>query len=163
MPVAMRVLIVAMILNVTGSSLLWPLNAIYITEHIGQTLTVAGTILMFQSIASVIGNMLGGWIFDRYGGYPALLGGSVIALVSTVGLVFMNDWPSYPILLILLGLGGGLVFPSMYASAAVLWPEGERRTFNNLYVAQNVGVAVGSAVGGWLAILSFDWVFLGLA
>jgi hypothetical protein len=40
-----------MIVNVTGSSFLWPLNTIYIHDHLGKSLSVAGVVLMLNAAA----------------------------------------------------------------------------------------------------------------
>ena len=42
MPRALWLLIIGMAVNVTGSSFLWPLNTIYIHDHLGKSLSVAG-------------------------------------------------------------------------------------------------------------------------
>ena len=75
------------------------------------------------------------------------------------GLTFWPGWPHYVIFLIFIGFGGGLVFPSMYAMAGSVWKEGGRKVFNAMYVAHNAGVAVGSALGGFVASLSFEYIF----
>lgn len=63
-------------------------------------------------------------------------------------------------LLTIVGFGSGVVFPASYAMAGSVWPEGGRKAFNAIYVAQNAGVAVGSALGGVVASFSFSYVFL---
>lgn len=42
MPRALWLLIIGMAVNVTGSSFLWPLNTIYIHDHLGKSLSMAG-------------------------------------------------------------------------------------------------------------------------
>lgn len=160
MPRSLWLLIIGMAINVTGASFLWPLNTIYIHDHLGKSLTVAGFVLMLNSLASVIGNMLGGMLFDRIGGYRSIMVGITITLGSLILLIFFHDWPTYVWLLTTIGFGQGIVFPAMYALAGAVWPEGERRAFNAIYVAQNVGVAVGSALGGFVANVSFDYIFM---
>lgn len=59
MPKSLWFLIIGMLVNVTGASFLWPLNTIYINEHLGKSLSVAGVVLMLNSAASVVGNLLG--------------------------------------------------------------------------------------------------------
>lgn len=49
MPRALKILIIGMFINVTGASFLWPLNTIYIHNHLGKSLTVAGIVLMLNS------------------------------------------------------------------------------------------------------------------
>ncbi|MRX72375.1 MFS transporter [Bacillus lacus] len=159
MPKALWLLIIGMMINVTGSSFLWPLNTIYIHEYLGKSLTVAGAVLMLNSAASVAGNLFGGVLFDKIGGYKSILLGIFITLFAVIGLVFFHDWGPYVLLLTIVGFGSGIVFPSMYAMAGSVWPEGGRRAFNSIYVAQNVGVAVGAALGGLIASYSFQLIF----
>lgn len=161
MPRALWLLIIGMAVNVTGSSFLWPLNAIYIHDHLGKSLTVAGIVLMLNSAASVVGNLFGGSLFDKIGGYKSILIGIGITLLALIGLTFWHGWPEYVIFLTIIGFGSGMVFPSMYAMAGVVWKEGGRKAFNAIYVAQNVGVAAGAALGGYVASYSFEWIFLG--
>ncbi|CAG9608959.1 MDR family MFS transporter [Pseudoneobacillus rhizosphaerae] len=161
MPRALWLLIIGMAVNVTGNSFLWPLNAIYIHDHLGKSLTVAGFVLMLNSGASVIGNLFGGSLFDKIGGYRSILLGIVITLLSLVGLTIWHGWPQYVIFLTISGFGSGIVFPSMYAMAGSVWKEGGRKAFNAIYVAQNAGVAAGAALGGYVASYSFELIFLG--
>ena len=78
MPRALWLLVIGMAVNVTGSSFLWPMNAIYIHDHLGKSLTIAGLVLMLNSAASVVGNLFGGTLFDRIGGYKSILLGILI-------------------------------------------------------------------------------------
>ena len=43
--------------------------------------------------------------------------------------------------------------------AGAVWPNGGRQTFNAIYLAQNIGVAVGAAMGGFVAEC-FNYIFL---
>ncbi|WP_299089275.1 MFS transporter [uncultured Metabacillus sp.] len=160
MPRALWLLVIGMMANVMGSSFLWPLNTIYIHEHLGKSLTVAGVVLMLNSAASVIGNLVGGVLFDRIGGYKSIMTGIIITLVAVVTLMFFHGWPIYIYLLILIGFGSGIVFPATYALAGTVWPEGGRKAFNAIYVAQNIGVAAGASLGGIVASISFQYIFL---
>jgi len=160
MPRALWLLIIGMVVNVTGSSFLWPLNTIYIHDHLGKSLSVAGIVLMLNSGASVIGNLYGGSLFDKIGGYKSIILGISITLAALVGLTFWHGWPEYIVFQIIIGFGTGIIFPSMYAMAGSVWKEGGRKAFNAIYVAQNLGVAVGASLGGLVAAYSFQLIFL---
>ncbi|WP_462411258.1 MDR family MFS transporter [Neobacillus sp. Marseille-QA0830] len=160
MPRALWLLIIGMAVNMIGSSFLWPLNTIYIHNHLGKSLSVAGVVLMLNSGANVIGNLTGGSLFDKIGGYKSILLGIFISLFSLVGLTFWHGWPEYVIFLIIAGFGTGIIFPAMYAMAGSVWKEGGRKTFNALYVASNLGVAIGTASAGVVADYSFQLIFL---
>lgn len=160
MPRALWLLIIGMAVNTIGSSFLWPLNTIYIHDHLGRSLSVAGFVLMLNSGANVIGNLYGGHLFDKIGGYKSIIWGIGISLLALIGLSIWHDWPQYVIFLTLSGFGTGLIFPAMYAMAGSVWKEGGRKSFNALYVAQNVGVAIGASLGGIVADYSFQLIFL---
>ncbi|MCY7859172.1 MDR family MFS transporter [Bacillus sonorensis] len=159
MPRTLWLLVIGMFINVTGASFLWPLNTIYIHQHLGKSLTAAGFVLMLNSGANVIGNLCGGFLFDKIGGFKSVILGIVVTFASLSGLVFFHDWFAYIVLLAIAGFGSGVVFPACYAMAGSVWPEGGRKAFNAVYVAQNAGVAVGSALGGIVASFSFAYVF----
>jgi len=160
MPRALWLLIIGMVVNVTGSSFLWPLNTIYIHDHLGKSLSVAGIVLMLNSAASVIGNLYGGSLFDKIGGYKSIIIGISITLAALIGLTFWHGWPEYIVFQIIIGFGTGIIFPSMYAMAGSVWKEGGRKAFNAIYVAQNLGVALGASLGGIVAAYSFQLIFL---
>jgi MFS family permease len=160
MPKSLWLLVIGMMVNVTGSSFLWPLNTIYLHEHLGKSLSVAGLVLMINAAASVIGNLIGGSLFDKFGGYRSILLGISITLAALIGMNLWQGWPYYVVFLTVMGFGSGIVFPSMYAMAGSVWPEGGRKAFNSVYVAQNIGVAVGAALGGLVASFSFSYIFL---
>lgn len=160
MPRNLWFIVIGMAINVTGASFLWPLNTIYLHEHLGKSLSVAGLVLMANAFATVIGNLIGGFLFDKIGGYRSIVAGTVITLSALIGLTINHDWPLYVVWLIIIGFGSGLIFPAMYAMAGTVWEEGGRRAFNAVYVAQNLGVAVGSALGGFVASFSFDYIFI---
>ena len=160
MPKSVWLLIIGMLVNVTGVSFLWPLNTIYLHDHLGKSLTIAGLVLMANAGAGIVGNLLGGYLFDRIGGYKSIMLGNVITIVGLIGLTIWHGWPHYVWFLTIMGFSGGIVFPSMYAMVGTAWPEGGRKAFNAIYLAQNLGVAIGPAVAGIIADYSFNYIFL---
>lgn len=160
MPRAFLLVFIGYLINITGSSFLWPLNTIYLHDYLGKSLSLAGFVLMLNAGASVIGNLLGGYLFDKIGGFKAVISGAGITLAAFIALTFFHGWPGYAILLVFIGLGSGIVNPSIYALAGAAWKEGGRRAFNGMYIAANIGVAIGSAMGGFIASISFDLIFI---
>ena len=159
MPKKVWLLIIGMFVNVIGNSFLWPLNTIYMHEYLDKSLAVAGLVLMANAGAGVVGNLLGGILFDRIGGFKSIMAGIIISILALVYLVYDHDWYPYIILLTVLGFSGGVIFPSMYAMVGSLWPEGGRKAFNSIYLAQNVGVAIGPALAGVVASFHIDYIF----
>lgn len=161
MPRYIWILAIATTINVTGGSFLWPLNTIYIHNELGKSLAFAGFILMLNQAAVIVGNLLGGVLYDRYSPYKTILYGTIIALLAVTSLSFFHsNIYAYAILLILTGFGTGVTWPVMFAMAGSVWPEGGRRAFNAVYVAQNLGVALGATFGGYVASISFKYIFI---
>lgn len=147
-PKAIWILTIAMVINAMGMSMLFPLNTLYITNVLKGTIAVAGVILMIQQGFNIIGNILGGWSYDKFGAKTTILFGIIFSTVIVFILIFISEISVYAVLIILLGLSNGLIFPSIYAMAGALWPEGGRKTYNLIYVANNLGVAFGPILGG---------------
>ena len=53
-----------------------------------------------------------------------------------------------------------MIIPAIYAMAGAVWPRGGRQTFNAIYLAQNIGVALGATTGGFVAEIDFNYIFL---
>ncbi|HAR6389398.1 TPA: MFS transporter [Staphylococcus pseudintermedius] len=160
MPKEIWWLVIGMAINITGASFLWPLNTIYMNEELDKSLSTAGLVLMVNSFGMIVGNLLGGTLFDKLGGYRTIMLGTIVSLCATILLNFFHGWPWYAIWLIMLGFGGGMIIPAIYAMAGAVWPQGGRQTFNAIYLAQNIGVALGAAIGGFVAELSFNYIFM---
>lgn len=152
-------LAVGALLNNVGLSFVWPINSIYIHEELGRSLTVAGVVLFLHSGAGALGQMAGGWLYDRVGARPILLTGLILASGSICLPAVFASWPLYVAVMITFGFAVNLCVPAVQSLAAQVWPEGGRRAFNFIYVANNAGVAVGTAVGGIVAQRSFALAF----
>ncbi len=129
-------------------------------NELGKSLAFAGLILLFNQGAAIIGNLVGGVLFDKISAYKTVVIGTIIALISSIFLAFYHSILPYSIFLVLIGFGAGMTRPVLFAMAGSVWPEGGRRAFNAIYVAQNLGVAIGAASGGYIANISFDYIFV---
>lgn len=160
MPKSIWLLAVSITINVIGASFLWPLNTIYMHNELGKSLAFAGFILMLNQGATIIGNLIGGALFDRFSAYKTLIYSTGLSLFAAVFLSFNHSIVPYSMMLILIGFGSGATWPVMFALAGSVWPEGGRRAFNAMYVAQNLGVALGATFGGYVASISFNYIFI---
>lgn len=161
MPKYIWLLAIATTISVTGGSFLWPLNTIYMHNVLGNTLAFAGFVLMLNQAATIIGNLIGGILFDKFSPYKTILSGTAVAMAAATGLMFMHtNITAYAIFLVIIGLGTGVVWPVMFAMAGSVWPTGGRRAFNAVYVAQNLGVAIGASLGGYIASFSYSYIFM---
>lgn len=140
-----------MAIQSTGMSFFWPFTTIYVHTILHHSVAAAGVVLMVQSGASMLGSGIGGHLFDRIGGRRTIILGIAGAVACLIGLFLAASFWPYAGLVALFGLFTGLISPSMYAFSVSVWPAGGRQAFNAIYVAQNLGVAVGSLAAGLVA------------
>jgi len=139
---------------------MWPLNSLFMHNVLGRSLTEAGTIMGLQSACSLVGQFMSGFLSDRFGARKMLTLGLCTAILDLTLIGSFPVWQVYAPGIILFGFAVAFVFVPLNALVASIWPEGGRRGFNYLYVANNAGVAVGTAIGGVVALVSFRLVFL---
>ena len=87
----------ASLLNNTGAAFLWPLTTMYLHNYLGQTLTTAGFVMLIMSIAMMMGNYLGGWLFDHWKQYQTAILGVSLSTLAIFLLIFIHDWPWYAV------------------------------------------------------------------
>lgn len=124
-----------------------PVNTIFMTKYLHESLVISGFVLMVYSGVMMLGNALGGYLFDRYSHRGTLLCGYFIAAVGFLVLSFCHIWPLYAILLTIIGLGMGIAYTAVNSYTAVVAQQHRQhsqRIFNIMYLSANVGIAVGS-------------------
>lgn len=149
----------SLIIN-TGISFIWPLTTIYIHDYLNKSLTMAGIILFINSAFTMLGNALGGWLFDRWHPYQTVLIGVTTGSISTLLLVLFHGWPAYPILLVTLGLGNGIVVTGLNSIATLIKSRNPSYVFNVLYFTQNLGLVFGSLMVGFILPYGITYIFL---
>ena len=150
----------ASLLNSTGAAFLWPLITVFINKHLGKSLTVAGIVLFIMSIAMILGNYLGGYLFDRWNAYLTSVWGAVIATVSIIFMIFFHNWPVFPILIYFVSFGDGIC-ASVINSYGNFVPSNDALfVYNMVYLAFNVGVVLGTLLVGVLYPISIDLTFI---
>jgi len=148
-----------LLLNITFNlvmGFMLPVNTIFIHKNLHETLVTAGFTLMIYSAFMMVGNAIGGIMFDRFSKRGTLYIGYIISIVSLLGMSVHHVWPTYAIMLFILGFGMGLVYTGINAYTAFVAEQmssNSRVIFNNMYLASNIGIAVGSNAVGFI----FEW------
>ncbi|APX71602.1 MFS transporter [Companilactobacillus allii] len=154
-----------LILNITFNMVMGfilPVNTIFIHKNLHESLTTAGLALMIYSAFMMVGNAIGGVTFDRFSRRGTLYAGYIIAVGSLLGMSIHHVWPTYAIMLVILGFGMGLSYTAINAYTAFIAEQmsGDSRViFNNMYLAANIGIAIGSTAVGFIFKLSIFLTF----
>lgn len=124
-----------------------PVNTIFMTKNLHESMVVSGFVLMVYSGFMMLGNALGGYLFDHYSHRGTLLIGYLIAALGFLILSFCHTWPLYAIVLTVIGLGMGVSYTAVNSYTAVVAQQQShhsQRIFNIMYLSANVGIALGS-------------------
>lgn len=147
-------LFLASLLNNTGSALLWPLITVYVHDYLHESMTMAGIVMFFISMAMMAGNYCGGWLFDHWQPYLAALLTVLVATGATVLLIFFHGWPTFALLLCVVSFADGSSLTIINAYGTAVTSRSTRYVFNTLYMAMNVGVVLGTLLVGVLLPIS---------
>ena len=156
---AMKWLFLGSLITNTGISLIWPLTTIYMHEYLGESLTVAGIVLFLNSMFMVIGNSLGGGLFDHWQPYGTALAGICLNLGATGLLIFFHGWPAYPLLLVISGFGSGITSTAINSYATRIRDKRPSVVFNILYFTSNLGLVIGTLIVGFVLPYGIAMVF----
>jgi predicted MFS family arabinose efflux permease len=150
-----------MLINRSGLMVV-PFLALYLTEELEFTLIQAGTAGMWFGIGSLLSSLLGGYLTDKYG-FARIMKFSLLAGgLSFWSLVTAKTFIGFCSLIFLTALLADLLRPAVMSAIAIYSREENRtRAVSLLRMAINLGIAVGPALGGFLAAkFGYDWLFI---
>jgi MFS family permease len=154
-------LIGAAFIDRLGGALIYPFLALYVTQRFRVGMTQIGIIFLIFSLASLVGNLFGGAMTDRFGRKKMLLFGLITSGLSSLTLGLISDFRLvYPAALVV-GLLSNTAGPAQQAMVADLLPV-HRRTegYGVLRVIANLAITIGPAIGGVLATSSYLLLFI---
>jgi len=154
-------MLLGMLLSTVGTSMIWPFLVIYVSEKLQQPLTTVTSLLTINSAVSLGAAFIAGPLTDRLGRKGVL----VVSLISN-GLVylFLGQAATFAQFAILMAFWG--LFTPLYRVggdamlADLVPPERRADAFAMLRMSHNLGIAVGPAVGGFIAASSYGVAFV---
>jgi predicted MFS family arabinose efflux permease len=148
------------LVNRAGSMVL-PFFALFLTRERGLTLLEAGELVALYGVGSIAGSFLGGWLSDRIGSIRAQQASLVAAGVGYLVILYVESIPALGAVVLLSSVAAEAFRPAVMVSIAHRAPQEIRaRSFALLRLAVNVGMAIGPAVGGFLATRSYTYLFV---
>jgi MFS family permease len=155
-------LMVGMLVNTIGMMFIWPFLNIYLTENLGIPVATATFLPVIEQSVSLFTTLAAGSVADRFG--RKWLMAISLAAVACVYLLmgFAGQWWMFAVLLGLRGFFLPLYRVGADAMVAdLITDEGERMpAYSLLRTANNLGVAIGPVLGGFVAAVSYKASFL---
>ncbi len=160
MPRAFWVLVVGAFINRFGT-FVTPFLTIYLWKN-GHSLGEAAWAVSAYGVGGLTGSMVGGWLADRAGRKHTIVIGTFGSAAANILLYFVKPMPLIMLCAALAGLAGATYPPASSALLADVIPEERRvRAWAALRTAVNAGFAFGTSSAGFLAKISFFWLFAG--
>ena len=149
-----------MLISTTGSSMIWPFLMIYVSEKLSLPLVEIASLMTLNALMGLIFSFIAGPIADRVGRKGVM----VISLaVNGVGYLFYSHASTFLVFAVVMAMNGA--FSPLYrvgadAMMADLIPAEKRvDAYSLMRMSNNLGVAIGPAIGGFIAILSYTKAF----
>jgi MFS family permease len=153
-------LFIGMLVSTIGASMIWPFLMIYVSERLLLPMTTIASLITISSIAGLISSFIAGPIIDRIGRKGVM----VISLVfNATGFFFMSHAGTLSFFAFLMAVNGA--FNPLYRIGAdammadLIQPEKRPDAYSLLRMSNNLGVALGPSIGGFIAANSYYLAF----
>lgn len=135
----------------TLGAFIWPLFTLILANKIGLSAGVITIFMVFSMVGAVFSSLLGGYIADKIGPKKTILIFEIFAMLSFFSITLFDVGMITAYLLITGMMFFGIAGPAHEALMANVSKTEERESaFSLIYLAINLGVIVGPAVGGLL-------------
>jgi predicted MFS family arabinose efflux permease len=152
-------LALVVLINRSGSMVLFFMT-LYLTDHLGFDVLTAGRTLSIYGIGSLAGSYIGGWLCDRWGANRVQLFSLVLAGLGYILLGYIRSVSGIAVMMMILALVADAFKPAnVTAFAMACRPEIRTRGFALMRLAINLGIVIGPALGGFLAVKDYRLIF----
>lgn len=153
-----------MLISMIGGSMVWPFLMIFLSENLEVQMTVAASLMTINSLAGLIASFLAGPVIDRLGRKWIMVFSLFLNGLSYILLGNASSLAAFVVLMTLNGIAQPLYRIGGDAMLADLLPVEKRADgYALLRMSNNLGVAIGPAMGGFLAATSYTLAFYGAA
>jgi MFS family permease len=148
------------IINRTSGGLIWPFMMIFMRQQLSVPLTMVALLLSIQSIAGLVSTSIIGVVMDIFGRKGIIvmgLTGTSLVLVAMHNAYTLEAWAVlialYGVFIPIFNVGGNAVI------ADIVDEDRRDGAYALIRMAQNVGVAIGPAIGGFLIVASYGLTY----
>jgi len=144
-----------------GGALIFPFFALYITKKFQVGMTEVGLLFALFSIADMFGNMIGGALTDYLGRKGMIIMGLIVSALTSLTMGFVQQLEWFYVMGVISGLFATAAGPAHQAMLTDILPEKKRAEgFGVMRVAMNLSIAIGPAIGGFIASYSYLILFI---
>lgn len=161
LPLKFRILVITVMIDRLGGTILFPFFTLYVTRRFQVGMTEAGILIGLFAVTGLVGSMVGGALTDRIGRRSIILSGLVFSALGSLLMGLLDSLSAFYVLAAVVGFLGSVSSPAHQAMVADLLPDEQRSEgFGILRVAANLAWVVGPSIGGFLATRSYLLLFI---
>ena len=150
-----------MFIDQLGGALIYPFFGLYITSKYAVGMTEVGILFSIIAVTSLFGSLIGGAVTDKFGRKGIMIFSLIISAASMLLLAFAPDLRFIYLSGFIIGFFGNMAGPAHRAMIADILTEDKRIDgFGIQRVIANLAVAIGPAIGGFLATRSYTMLFI---
>ena len=112
-------------------------------------------------IGAICGGLLFGWLADKYGRIPVLVGTNLMAFVGGLGTIFTNNFWQFSLCRFIVGFAFDNTFVIMYILCLEYVGPNSRTFVAN--VGYGLFYTMGSMIMPWMAYFIADWKIFAIA
>lgn len=157
-------MLIGVLISSAGASMIWPFLMIYVSKKLALPLSTVATLVSINAATSLVSALFAGNLTDRKGRKMVM----VISLMTN-GLIYVfmsqaGTYLAFAVLMILTGASNPLYQVGADAMLADLIPPDDRiQAYALQRTVNNAGIAIGPAIGGFIASRSYTVAFMGAA
>jgi predicted MFS family arabinose efflux permease len=151
----------ALLVNRAGTMVL-PFLSLYLTRDLGLAAARAGLIIGCFGLGSMVGSYAGGWLCDRLKPLRVQQLSLVLSGFGFLAFSQLEEFAALAVGVLVLAAISDAFRPALMVSVAHRsTPENRTRAFALIRLAANLGMSVGPAAAGLLAVYGYFWIFVG--
>lgn len=153
-------MIMGIVLATAGGSMIWPFLTIYASGKLDLPLSKVATLISINAGTGLISSLVAGTLADRIGRKVVMNFSLTLNGIAYFLLMYADTYAQFAGLMVLVGLSNPLYQVGADAMLADMIPS-EKRTdaYSINRIANNAAFALGPAIGGFLAVRSYDLAF----
>ena len=148
------------LVNSSGSSMVWPFLTIYLRQRLDVPLTTIALLLTANALAGLASTSIAGPAVDRFGRKGAMVLSLGVGCVFMLALGRVDTLAGAVALMVFKGMTDPLYRVGSDAMVADLIPPAKRAdAYALLRMIANLGVAIGPSIGGFITAVSYGLAF----
>ena len=166
LPTKVRIMMVGIALSAIGNGLVLPYTFIYFNSIRGIPTAVAGLIIGYGALASLLISPLVGNMVDKWGPKPVLIVALLVSALGYSSLGLVRNASQAILVMTICSFGQSAMWPSQNAISTELTPEHLReRIYGVQFAMLNLGIGIGGLISSLAVTLdnarSFELLFFG--